>query len=146
MVALLDSSQPPLHREATSFACMLLRRFLRRDRALSCLYRELWVQLRNLTFQFPVNSEGRRFKRLWNAHKQSRRSYQPGPFSGRVTLFTSEEWAVRWPDQEAKWSALSAEVALRAIPGGHRVMVREPNVRALARELKACLALRGECT
>jgi len=144
LLALFDSSQPPPHETATAFVRTLLLRFMRRDRALYCLSRELRVQLTNLRFQFPMSGEERRFKRLWNAHRQARRSYQPGPFSGRVTLFTSEEWAVRWPDQQARWSALSAGVDLHAIPGGHRVMVREPNVRALACELKPCLALSGK--
>jgi thioesterase domain-containing protein len=69
------------------------------------------------------------------------RSYLPKPYPGRITYFlaTGER---RWfaPDLRLGWSELAAGgVETYRVPGTHLTILREPHVKILAEQLKACL-------
>jgi thioesterase domain-containing protein/aryl carrier-like protein len=70
--------------------------------------------------------------------------YRPSPYSGRITLFRAVKGLGAGADDlELGWRGLADEgVEVRAIPGTHFDLLREPNVRFLA--LKVTAALHGE--
>ncbi len=84
----------------------------------------------------------RHFIHILRTHTEAWRNLTPRQYPGRVTLFVAE----KRPAGEALgpdlgWGALAAGgVEIRHVPGDHLSMVHEPDVRALARELQACLA------
>jgi thioesterase domain-containing protein/acyl carrier protein len=68
-------------------------------------------------------------------------AYLPPPYPGKVTLFRAGEKSIRdFGDSHAEWSRLVAgELEIQEIPANHNNILREPQVIALARQLKACL-------
>jgi amino acid adenylation domain-containing protein len=67
--------------------------------------------------------------------------YQPQPYCGKVTLFTSRE-VLRWCRLEPfrGWKEISEQgVVIHEVPGTHLGMLGEPNVQILAQKLIACL-------
>jgi thioesterase domain-containing protein/acyl carrier protein len=69
------------------------------------------------------------------------RDYTPGPFSGRVTLFRAAIRSVAdATDRDMGWSRLArGGVEVHHVAGDHENMLIEPQVRVLARELRACI-------
>jgi acyl transferase domain-containing protein/thioesterase domain-containing protein len=69
--------------------------------------------------------------------------YEALPYSGSITLFraaTAEGFADLSHDRELGWGPLAqGGVAVHEIPGTHSDMMREPNVRILAREVNGTL-------
>lgn len=69
--------------------------------------------------------------------------YQPKPYAGRITLFCAEQRPQSIEiarDPLLGWGAWAqGGVQLHPIPGAHADMVREPNVRVLAEQLRRCL-------
>jgi len=67
--------------------------------------------------------------------------YQPRQYPGRLTLFRcSERSVLDGTDDLLGWGHLAAEgVAVHEVPGNHLVLMKEPNVRFVAKELIACV-------
>ena len=67
--------------------------------------------------------------------------YSPQPYSGDITLFRASEKSLRGVDDEfAGWRELATgKLEVVDIPGGHVSMLSDPQVRALAEQLKARL-------
>ena len=74
--------------------------------------------------------------------------YRPKPYPGKVTLFASEEQPDTFDvtrDPLLGWGAWAAGgVEVHRIPGSHLDVIREPNVRVLAEELRKCLAVSSQ--
>jgi len=71
--------------------------------------------------------------------------YNPAPFSGKVTLFKTDQnpWYVRW-DPMLNWpDYVTGEFEVRRVPGEHGNILFEPYVRELAQQLNECLRLLG---
>lgn len=77
-------------------------------------------------------------KRLFHAHVKLASNYQVRPYPGRITLFRPCEAVVQVstpPDRG--WGKLAAGVDVHYVPGHHHTMVKEPQVQALAEQLRA---------
>jgi thioesterase domain-containing protein len=68
-------------------------------------------------------------------------AYLPRPYSGKITLFRASQKSVRNADDpHTEWSGLAAgELQVQEIPANHNNILWEPQVIALAHQLKACL-------
>ncbi|PYS94472.1 MAG: hypothetical protein DMF50_12430, partial [Acidobacteria bacterium] len=91
-------------------------------------------------------AEIRRLLEVLAANLKALRSYLPGPYAGRVTLFRAVESTTLHRDTTLGWRALASRgVEVHEIPGDHYSMVREPHLRVLAERIKDCLdeALQG---
>ena len=78
-------------------------------------------------------------RRVLAAARQARASYRSQPWPGKVTLFTSTEFADKPP--YAAWALRAGDgVDLRPLPLGHVEMLREPGAALLARGLEECVA------
>jgi aspartate racemase len=69
------------------------------------------------------------------------RTYLPGEYSGRVTLFRACDAGLRRDnDPQMGWGQLAlGGVDVHEIPGNHETILAEPNVRVLAEKLRKCL-------
>ena len=70
------------------------------------------------------------------------RRYRPGPYGGRVVLFRVRALPLlSWSREDMGWGSLTrTPPEVRYIPGDHATMLREPDVAALAAEIKSALA------
>ena len=85
-------------------------------------------------------AEIRRLLEVLAANLKALRSYLPGPYAGRVTLFRAVESTTLHRDTTLGWRALASRgVEVHEIPGDHYSMVREPHLRVLAERIKDCL-------
>jgi thioesterase domain-containing protein/acyl carrier protein len=68
-------------------------------------------------------------------------AYLPPPYPGKITLFRASEKSIRDSgESQTEWSRLAAgELEVQEITANHNNILREPQVIALARQLKACL-------
>jgi amino acid adenylation domain-containing protein len=76
--------------------------------------------------------------RVFTTNLRAMRSYEPGRYSGTLTLFE----AAGSPSANGRgprWDDLAAGVRRHAVAGDHHTMLREPAVAQLARRLAACL-------
>jgi amino acid adenylation domain-containing protein len=75
------------------------------------------------------------------AHSQAIRTYTPGRFPGRVTLFLPRMQRFLCSHQPDKgWSRLAAGgVEIRPVPGNLFTMLQQPHVHGLAQQLRASL-------
>jgi thioesterase domain-containing protein len=78
---------------------------------------------------------------LVEANTRAFRAYVPGPFPGRVTLFRARTRHLLLPTpDDLGWGSLAGGgVEVHIIPGHHVSILREPNVRTLARRLTEAL-------
>ena len=83
--------------------------------------------------------EGRRS--LWEAHAHALFQHHPKAYAGRITLFRTQGHALLCSFNEAYgWRDLATDgVAVHIVSGAHETVMDEPNVQALAGELKRCL-------
>jgi thioesterase domain-containing protein len=78
----------------------------------------------------------RRFMQVDEAHSYCFRRYRPKHYSGRITLFRSEDGK----NDPSLWAPFSSEPAeVHPVPGDHILMVVEPHVKSLAVQLQRCL-------
>jgi len=72
----------------------------------------------------------------WELIDQLQARYKAKPYSGRITLFVSDEEMdfTKW--LRKGWARKAAELEVIVVPGNHLTMVNEPHVRVLAAELK----------
>lgn len=123
--------------------------------------RQLWVEARRVAV-VPAEMTLVEFRQLFDTfkiHANTMRRYRPGEFRGSITLFRPEEnvdkilfdndprfqirRAVRniREDKFNGWDKLvTGGVELRTVPGNHFSMLREPNVQAVAEQLRDCAA------
>ncbi len=74
------------------------------------------------------------------ANLQAARSYDPGRYAGRLTLWLTAETLAAEPDLPARWDRLAGKgVEVHTLAGGHYDLLRRPGVRVLAGELAARL-------
>jgi len=71
--------------------------------------------------------------------------YAPQPYPGRITLFQTSDSADLRLLENDRWLQLAGEgVDVRTIPGIHTTLMKEPQVRFLAKEIADCLSA-AEC-
>jgi amino acid adenylation domain-containing protein len=84
-----------------------------------------------------------RIQRLFDVYKANASAlhcYVPRPYHGRMTLFRADDGPGR-PDPTLGWNELAVDgVELHVVPGGHYTMLREPDVRSLAEQLRHAIA------
>jgi thioesterase domain-containing protein len=86
---------------------------------------------------------------IYRTHWEAFRSYVPGPYPGRITLFRAEKGSPLTAGQESAdarrdpalgWGKLSPlPVEVYEVPGDHESLVTEPHVLVLAERLRPCL-------
>jgi thioesterase domain-containing protein/acyl carrier protein len=81
----------------------------------------------------------------WHYHGWITRTYVPGSYSGRLTLFRArmvpDFVGSDFSDPSLGWGRWAAEgVEVLSVPGDHMNLLQPPHVRDLAEALKACLA------
>jgi len=83
----------------------------------------------------------RPLKEVRKALHRASDAYLPRPYSGKITLFRASQKSVRnFGDPQTEWSGLAAgELQVQEIPADHNNILWEPQVIALAQQLKACL-------
>jgi thioesterase domain-containing protein len=86
----------------------------------------------------------RRLLAVFKANVRAFRTYRPGPYPGRITLFRPADAEPETGDGAADptrgWGALSPlPVAIETIPGDHISALAEPHVAALAARLRTCI-------
>src|SRR6185503_10951767 len=79
--------------------------------------------------------------RLWQVHLDAGGTYKPQTYGGRVTLLRTRGQPFLCSfNPEYGWGELAAGgVEIRMVPGAHEGIFVEPEVRALAAQLAACL-------
>jgi amino acid adenylation domain-containing protein len=86
------------------------------------------------SFELP---DVQRFLSLFSQHMKAAQNYAPDPWMGKIILFEARE---RLPKQVADaslgWAMLSQSVDRYVIPGNHYSMLRAPNVKSLAEQLR----------
>jgi len=94
--------------------------------------------------QSPSGKRGRnqRFLNVANINILAARTYQPGPYPGRITFFsTAELYWLYSIDPKAAWMKLAEDgIEFYEVAGDHNSMFDPPHVDALAAELRLCLA------
>ena len=84
-----------------------------------------------------------RIQRLFDVYKANAsalHSYVPRPYHGHMMLFRAGDGPGR-PDPTLGWNELAVDgVELHVVPGGHYTMLREPDVRSLAEQLRHAIA------
>jgi thioesterase domain-containing protein len=98
-----------------------------------------YVKEAGITIQFRFLP--RPLKEVRKALHRASDAYFPQPYSGRITLFRASQKSVRNADDpQTEWSGLAAgELQVQEIPANHNNILWEPQVIALAQQLKACL-------
>jgi acyl transferase domain-containing protein/thioesterase domain-containing protein/acyl carrier protein len=93
---------------------------------------------------FSVKSgRNQRFLSVANINLLAAKTYQPGPYPGRITFFSTAELSSRYSiDPKAGWMKLAEDgIEVHDVPGENKSMLRDPEyVDALAAELRLCLA------
>jgi thioesterase domain-containing protein len=98
-------------------------------------------ETRRPNFKTP---EFKRLLQVFHANVQADSLYRPQRYSGRVTLFKTDN---AHPDSTWGWGDIAADgVALHQIPGHHMNVLRPPQVQVLAEKLVDCLAQPDEVT
>jgi thioesterase domain-containing protein len=140
LLVLFDSSQPPPLISLREYIPRLLFHHLPRGQLFYCLKRDLAEKIRKLKRRFDRGPEAVRRYRVWKAHEQARRAYWPGTYPGRIILFQSLEFSIRFPEYVARWSALAAGgVNHHIIPATHRDQLDKECITLVAKQLKTYL-------
>jgi amino acid adenylation domain-containing protein/FkbH-like protein len=78
--------------------------------------------------------------RLWQIHLDALVRHVSMPYRGKVTLFRTRGQPLFCSlDDDFRWGSLVGSLEIHRIPGSHESIFMEPDVKELARELKACL-------
>ena len=79
-------------------------------------------------------------KQVFHHHMVLTDHYVVRPYPGWITLIGPSDAPLPVPTpRDRGWGRLAADVEVHFVPGQHHSMVKEPNVRDLARTLYACL-------
>jgi amino acid adenylation domain-containing protein len=105
------------------------------------LWRIATVPVRNIKRRLHVARLPRIVKKVRTACFQAQRDYTPRPYTGRVILFRSSHKPLGQSiDPRAGWSTYAADgLEVYQIEGNHENILLEPQVRLVAKQLKACL-------
>jgi thioesterase domain-containing protein len=97
----------------------------------------LWRRL-----PFLRKSGNQRFLSNENLNLVAAKTYQPIPYAGRITFFSTAELSSRYSiDPKTGWMKLAEDgIEVHNIPGENKSMFRPQYVGALAAELRSCLA------
>ena len=141
VLALFDSSQPPPLIILREYIPRLLFHHLPRGQMMYCLMRDLREKTRKSLRKFAWSQEDRRRYTLWKGHEKARRAFVPKAYSGRISLFQSQEFHIRFPEYVSRWSELADEgLDSHIIPGaGHGNLLTGNHIRIVSEKLKACL-------
>jgi thioesterase domain-containing protein/acyl carrier protein len=83
-------------------------------------------------------NEAQRQREVWKAHARAARSFRPRPYEGRIAIFRAADEPLN-QGSALGWGRLSTRVEVYEVPGDHQTMMEQPQVRALAEALHACL-------
>jgi amino acid adenylation domain-containing protein len=75
---------------------------------------------------------------VFKANLRAARTWEPHPYSGRITVVRAAGSDVLGPDLDGGWGAF-ADAGVVTVPGDHHRMVAPPNVETLAQALRAAL-------
>jgi amino acid adenylation domain-containing protein len=121
----------------------------RMARKVRALVRELRVvsddiQLDDLLDSAEIPADRRSFLEL---HLEALRTYAPDVYPGRLTILRARVQPLLSLQHPAMgWDRIAAEdVDVRHVPGSHHSLLKEPYVRGVARELRACLDAGQQC-
>jgi thioesterase domain-containing protein/acyl carrier protein len=91
---------------------------------------------------FGKSGRNQRFLSDENLNLVAAKTYQPIPYPGRITFFSTGELSSRYSiDPKAGWMKLAEDgIEVHNIPGENKSMFRPQYVGALAAELRLCLA------
>jgi thioesterase domain-containing protein len=110
-------------------------RFVRQYKAKSKRkFRDISKRMRHLLLPRPIRN-------VQKGGVQANRSYEPMPYTGKLTLFRAVEQPYDiTPDRSNGWERLAVGgLEIFDIPGHHGAIMREPRVRVLVDTLMACL-------
>ncbi len=94
---------------------------------------------------FSRGEESKRMRRLFQvfeANTRNMNNYHPEPYDGFITLLLGNDDAPEGfnPDPTRGWGALArGGLLMLPTPGGHRTVLKDPNVKRLAKELRNLL-------
>ncbi|HSF44306.1 MAG TPA: amino acid adenylation domain-containing protein, partial [Thermoanaerobaculia bacterium] len=106
----------------------------------------IWEELCRSSEETARQLGDRTFRRLYRVFVANRRAswtYRPGPYDGGLVLFEPQHstYPAETRASALGWRELCAgPVEHAVVPGGHVTMMREPQVAALARRLRATAA------
>jgi amino acid adenylation domain-containing protein len=97
--------------------------------------------LRGVDEYFDVDRLPANFRRFVHEHHRALLAYDTRPYPGRVTVFLARAQPLfRARGRDGGWGPFAAGgVQVVITPGNHDSMLREPHVRTLARQLRACM-------
>jgi len=83
----------------------------------------------------------RALKDVREACAEAAKRYSARPYSGKLTLFQAKERSLSSPEDPIEsWKSIAlGGIEIHEVPGGHGSIVDDPQVKVLARELKASL-------
>jgi thioesterase domain-containing protein/acyl carrier protein len=83
----------------------------------------------------------RHFVRILKTQQEAWRNYTARPYAGQITVIRSEEQVGgRVPEPDLGWGPFAlGGVEVHGVSGNHMAMMAEPNVKVLAKRMKACL-------
>jgi thioesterase domain-containing protein/acyl carrier protein len=158
LVALIDALPPPVERlppaaeeELVAGFALDLARLLGREAAISPEELRRLPAQEKLTYAAGLLPEGFGLAQIeplfetFAANLQASRSYVPGPYSGSVSLWFSEQTvSVVSPELLDGWSRLvRGGIEVSTLPGDHYGLLRRPQVGLLAQELTVRLGRGG---
>lgn len=79
-----------------------------------------------------TETDARRYIQAFHATAAAISRYTPKPWSGRATLFRTDEQRESTADPTLGWGALAGAVEVLDVPGDHVTLMRSPNVEVLA--------------
>jgi thioesterase domain-containing protein/acyl carrier protein len=81
-----------------------------------------------------------KFRQVRGALLHAERAYQPSVYRGRIVVFRPKAAGPLRMNGATGWAALATGgIEVREVPGEHHTIMQEPDVRALAAELRECL-------
>ncbi len=90
-------------------------------------------------------SQNLRVKYVNKCHDNAQKSYSPQMYTGKITVFRSDELQAREKEGKSawaikRWSELTTgEFESHLIPGGHREILFGPQLKLLAEQVAVCL-------
>lgn len=140
LLVLFDSSQPPPSISLRDYIPRLLLHHLPRGQMFYCLTRDLAEKVRKIRRRFDKGQEAVRRYRVWKAHERARRAYHPGKYPGRITLFQSREFSIRFPEYVSRWTELAeGGTDHHIIPASHRDLLDKAHIMLVAEKLNVYL-------
>jgi len=139
LLALMDPSAPPgISRDARYYA-QRVSYFRRRGKLLPAILRYLRarvIEFRNLWVRgLLANAPARRLAKEQRVHRRAQDNYRPIPYPGTIT-FLGAEADYHPEDTRALWQQLTTDkFDLHLLPGDHRTITQDPNLRTFADRL-----------